>query len=218
MLQVMLEQACDAYFLRSLQWIDIRNDGAVLCPLMGGACQCPCWQKMATSLGHVTGTFHAVCAEVLQHLVAGRACPAIAAMAWQRVCLVADHIDARTHVWGDSALEHATELVLTGPSGHKRRRLDEHVLSKALTSPVVGASAPLVATASTDRRHLREHVSQTMGTVMAASHLTFSGSMGTIASVWDAVRLGNPTLDLLVHVAWHCKLEVSTVLPPGAPL
>ena len=131
---------------------------------------------------------------------------------------IAQIIGERWPEWGTPISLVAEGIWLPGVSGKKRRRSDAHArmqVAQAPSSSSRGPAATALSTGTADGRQVARWREQLMCGAQAAAHLAFKAP-AILSTALDATRLGQPAVDMLMHVVFRSPGDCSLVLPPSA--
>ena len=111
---------------------------------------------------------------------------------------------------------------LVGPSGTKRRRADPFLkdrvaLEANAQSSSRGAGAELKAADKVSTSLQSKWTIERLCFTQAACHLSARVGSRVFHSTFDASRIGEPALDLLMHLVWSHAGQVTLPLPPAVP-
>ena len=143
-------------------------------------------------------------------------CPVACQLLGRIVLSVAAEIDERVELWGDKDL--GTIGCRMGPSGVKRCRIDPSISTAILiragenqqSVSLAAAAAEKGLKTSTARTSLLRHLNGKR----AESLLSVPEHPGSLASQYDAFRVGKPAREYLIHIGWDPELKKSLVFPP----
>lgn len=179
---------------------------------------CKCVARAQAQAARVQGSLHRVVTELAVALFREDKCGAALACLANLLSGLAGVIDEDPEEWGNPNLLEVRDLDLKGPSG-KRRRLDPHVAELACTADHFQAGTPSSTSkpAYISIQQMRSVITRSCCEHQAASRLTCSTSV-IVSGAFDAVRLGKPALDLLLHQIWDHRSSSSAMLPNAASL
>jgi hypothetical protein len=182
----------------------IHPDPAAACDTMldlEGKCKCVRTLECSLDIHHVSP--QKKIAHVLRHSFERRDCLVCAHHFKRVVSAIASTVDSTVETWATSDIV-AMDLSLSGLSGKKKRRLDVHAIQQVLSNVGESGGRAMQALACTSLKSMYRHVHKVMGSFMASSIMSFCPvddvSCGTLCSIWDAVRIGSPAWELLLHV------------------
>jgi hypothetical protein len=218
-LRLLLERTCPLGALLQTGLGDMAEATKTECdegPKVHGSC--PCAQRWQQGL---------VAAQLVSHSSFVDALAKLAKLAHCKACM--KHLgvvsEAIATIVGERWLEWGTPIGLVpegvwlpGLSGKKRRRSDAHArlqIAQAPSSSSRGPAAIALSTGAADGRQIARWREQLMCEAQAAAHLAFKAP-AILSTALDATRLGQPAVDMLMHVAWRSPGGCSVVLPPSA--
>lgn len=177
---------------------------------------CKCVARASRLVMREGGEPQSRVAELLAALFREDGCAASRQWADTLVQHIAGIIDDSVEAWGNPRLREIAGLSMAGPSG-KRRRTDPHVAElvvSAVEESQSGAPLASAAPAHMSEAALRSAVLRDMCWRQAAAHM-LGGKAVVVSGCFDAVRLGKPAQELLIHQLWDHRTNTSVMLPPA---
>jgi hypothetical protein len=218
-LQSLLERTCPLDALLHARLGDMAEATKAECdaePKLNGSCHC--CQPWQHSFVGVQLHSHRSLVDVLVNLAKlahCKACMTHVGLVSQAIAMI---IDGRRLEWGTPISLTIEGAWMPGLSGKKRRRSDAHAREQVAQAPAsssTGSAATVLSTATADGNQVRRWRDQLMCGLQAAAHLAFKAP-AILSTALDATRLGQPAVDMLMHVVWRFPGGCSVVLPPAA--
>ena len=185
-------------------------------PVLAGTCACvQAWE--ADAQASMCGS-HARAAELLCSLAQMSHCQACQQHLGWCCSYLAAAADARYLVWGEPISLADDAAWMPGLSGKKRRRSDPHARGEACASTAsssVGPAAVAIGANKATSSQVSRWRGQHLCTLQASSHLAFQTPC-VLSSALDATRLGQPAVEMLLHMVVRLPTGGTTVLPPAA--
>ena len=215
-----LEACCPRDALASLDITDVSDRSSVLCSEVADGALCihlQRWLDLVSTLdGHCI--FRKV-ADAVSNLFTLSACGACGKHLGDLAMAIADIIDSSTACWDDTTdtPENTEGIWLLGRNG-KRRRADPHIkfdvqTSKDTLSNGGGTAALLRVRHKASKLSTSQWPTQWLSQVQAACHLT-ARTTQVFHSALDASKLGEPALEVLLHLMWSSVSRQCLPLPP----
>lgn len=217
-LRSLLERTCPLGALLETGLSDMAEATKAECdtePKVHGSC--PCAQNWQQGLVGVQLVSHSSCVDALVNLARLAHCKACMKHLGMMSEAIAQIIGERWLEWGTPISLVVGGVWLPGLSGKKRRRSDAHArmqVAQAPSSSSRGPAAAALSTSTADGRQIARWREQLMCGAQAAAHLAFK-TPAILSTALDATRLGQPAVDMLMHVVWRSPGYCSLVLPPS---